>query len=161
MDQMQTGADYADALEQRFAALLALYEQLTPEQIEHDEVVEGWTPKTLLAHVAFWDDFQTRRMQDALRGVTAERGVAQPVEDNDRRLQADRDRSWEEILAQAQAYRSRMIGFALGLDEATLTAKYREGERTLVLAYLLQHMINHTVEHTEQLQAYVIAARSS
>jgi uncharacterized damage-inducible protein DinB len=157
---MQTGADYADALEQRFAALLALYEQLTPEQIEHDEVVEGWTPKTLLAHVAFWDDFQTRRMQDALRGVTAEKGVVQPVEDNDRRLQADRDRSWEEILAQAQAYRSRMIGFALGLDEATLTTKLPEGERTLVLAYLLQHMINHTTEHAEQLQAYLAAERS-
>ncbi len=152
---MTSGSEYAAALERSFAELLALYDQLTPTQIEQGPVADGWTPKTLLAHVAFWDDFQTRRMQDALRGVTAASGVTQPVADNDARLQADAMRDWDEVLAQAQAHRSRMIGFAYGLDEAALTTKYREGERSLVLAYLLQHMVNHTNEHAEQLRAYV------
>ena len=152
---MTTGSEYASALEHSFAELLVLYDQLTPAQIEQGAVGDGWTPKTLLAHVAYWDDFQTRRMQDALLGTTAASGVAQPVGGNDARLQADQTRNWEEVLAQAQAHRSRMIGFAYGLDEAALTAKYPEGERSLVLACLLQHMVNHTTEHTEQLRAFV------
>ncbi len=152
---MTSGSEYASALERAFAELLALYDQLTPAQIEQGAVGDGWTPKTLLAHVAYWDDFQTRRMQDALLGATAASGVTQPVGDNDARLQADQTRNWEDVLSQAQAHRSRMIGFAYGLDEAALTTKYPEGERSLVLAYLLQHMVNHTTEHTDQLRAYV------
>ncbi len=57
---MTSGSEYASALERSFAELLALYDKLTPAQIEQGAVGDGWTPKTLLADVAYRDDFQTR-----------------------------------------------------------------------------------------------------
>ncbi len=152
---MQTGPDYAAELEASFARLLALYDRLTSDEIEGAPLAGGWTPKTILAHVAFWDDYQTRRMEAAREGSSAEIGFPRPGEDNDARMLSDGDRIYASILTEAKGARARMVSFAGGLDAHALAEAYPEGERTLSLAALLRHMIKHTLEHDAELRAYV------
>lgn len=150
----QTGSTYAALLQESFDRLLALYTELSPQEVERAELGDGWTPKTLLAHVGFWDDFQTQRMEEAMKGASAMRGVMWPEEDNDVRMAADSVRSWPEVAAQATAARRRMIAFAAALDDDALTRAYPEGKRMLSLSTLLTHMVRHTEEHAALLRAY-------
>jgi uncharacterized damage-inducible protein DinB len=151
----QTGPAYATELEESFARFLALYDRLTPEEIEGAPLAGGWTPKTILAHVAFWDDYQTRRMKAARAGSSAASGFARPAEDNDTRMANDGDRTYASILEAAKDARSRMVDFAGALEPQSLAEAYPEGARTLSLAALLRHMIKHTLEHDAELRAYV------
>ena len=143
---------YATELESSFADLLALFGELSPAAIESATAGDGWTPKTLLAHVAFWDAYQTRRMEAALAGASAAQGFPRPETDNDTRFEQDGARAWTEVLSAAQSARAQMVTFARGLDEAALTADLPEGDHTLSLARLLRHMINHTNAHAADLQ---------
>lgn len=152
---MQTGPDYAAELEASFARLLALYDRLTSDEIEGAQLAGGWTPKTILAHVAFWDDYQTRRMEAARVGSSAESGFPRPAEDNDARMLSDGSRIYASTLEEAKRARAHMVGFARTLDAQSLAETYPEGERTLSLAALLRHMIKHTLEHDAELRAYV------
>jgi len=156
---MTTGLEYADKLQASYKLFWKALGFFEPEELEQADIRDGWTPKALLAHVAFWDDFQTRRMANAHSGVSANAGVSWPALDNAQRLAIDRERNWDEIVAEANAARQRMIDFARGLDEAELAALYPEGERELSLDKLLRHMVRHTGEHTGDLYDYAGSLR--
>jgi hypothetical protein len=47
-----------------------------------------------------------------------------------------------------------MIDFARSLDDAALATEYPEGERTLSLSALLEHMVRHTRLHAQELLHY-------
>jgi len=154
MDKMTTGQDYATRLQNSYDELWKTIQRFDEAEIEQTDMRDGWTPKALLAHIAFWDDFQTRRMQAALSGATAKTGVTWPALDNDQRIAIDRGRDWGEIVAEADADRQRMIDFARGLDKEAMVADYPEGEHGLSLGKLLRHMVRHTQIHTAELADY-------
>lgn len=143
-----------DKLQRSYEDLIHTLALLEPEELESVRLANGWTPKATLAHVAFWDAFQTRRMQAALAGESAATGLQLPDEDNDQRAARDAQRPWAEILAEADAARQGLIDFAASLTPEALARPYPEGERQLDLAALLTHMIKHTREHTWEIQAY-------
>jgi len=67
MAELRTPEEYTDRLIQsyrRFSETLALLE---PEEYTSPCLPDGWTPVATVAHVAFWDDYQRRRMEAALR----------------------------------------------------------------------------------------------
>ena len=145
-------ATYAERLRRSFDALqyhLALFE---PAEIEESRLENGWTPKAVLAHVAYWDDAQRERMQRALRGEAA--GQRPSAGDNDERAALDEQRPFAEVLAAAEAARARLVAFAETLDPAALERDYPEGERSLSLDKLLAHMVDHTRRHAADLFAY-------
>ena len=156
---MTTGPEYAAKLEESYRGIWKALGFFDPTELEQADLRDGWTPKALLAHVAFWDDFQTRRMVAARSGASAVTGVAWPDLDNDQRLAIDRERDWDEVAAEADAARQRMIDFARELDDAELAALYPEGERDLSLDKLLRHMVRHTREHTGDLYDYAGSLR--
>ena len=153
MTETITPADLAQQLKESFADLCNAVDRLTPDEIEQTRLEDGWTPKAILAHVAFWDDYQTRRMEAAYRGDSAATGFSRPPGDNDERAAHDQARPWAEVAATASAARQRMIAFAESLPVDALTTEYREGERTLSIGALLQHMVRHTREHTQALNS--------
>lgn len=156
---MTTGLEYADKLQASYDLLWKALGFFDQEEIEQADIRDGWTPKGLLAHVAFWDDFQTRRMEAALSGASAATGVVWPALANDQRLAIDRERDWDEIVTESETARQRMIDFARGLDDAALATLYPEGERDLSLDKLLRHMVRHTREHTGDLYDYAGSLR--
>lgn len=112
------------------------------------------SPKALVAHVAFWDDFQRRRMEAALTGAWAE-AREWPAEDNDARFARDAARPWEEVAAEARANRAALVAFARSLTPEQVAAVYREGGKERpVLAILLPHMAGHAREHGQELRRY-------
>lgn len=116
-----------------------------------------WSPKVMVAHVAFWDDWQTRRMQHAVRGEAATQPFARPAGDNDVRAANDAERDFAEVLDAADLARQRLIDFAINLD-APIEATYpeiRSGEqRDLNLSELLHHMAHHTRDHAWTIRRY-------
>jgi uncharacterized damage-inducible protein DinB len=128
-------------------------------ELEAAQLASGWTPKALLAHVAFWDDFQTRRMRAAYAGSASQASLPHPTSDNDQRAAEDSQRPWAEIVTAADGARQRMIDFARSLPPEALLQEYPEGERTLSLARLLGHMVKHTQNHTLELRAYAGSLR--
>ena len=151
---MSTAAGIAERLQAAYDKLCTIFALLEVDEIEHGRMADGWSPKALMAHVAFWDDYQTKRMQAAIQGSSAADGFAAPTIGNDDRAQHDAARPWSTILAEADSARRRMIEFAQTLDQQTLTTIYPEGERTLSLTDLLEHMVRHTRLHAQDLNHY-------
>lgn len=154
MSEQRTPEEYARQLEEsyrRFSEILALLE---PVEMDAACLPDGWSPLATVAHVAFWDDFQRRRMEAALSGAWAET-VPWPVEDNDSRAGADASRAWEEVLAEADANRQKLVEFARGLSPEQIGAVYREdGRERPVVQILLEHMPKHVREHARTISAY-------
>lgn len=150
---MSTPSELADNLERSYANFWKTLSLLEVEERDRPCLHDGWSPKALLAHVAFWDNYQTQRMMAALNGESAVQGFNRPNEDNDERAAADAARNWDEVAADADAYRQRMIDFARSLREEQLTS-YAEGERQLDLAKLLAHMSKHVREHAGEVYRY-------
>ncbi len=151
---MNRAQEVAEQLQAAYESLCRTFGLLELHEIEQGQMVDGWTPKALMAHVAFWDTYQTARMGAARQGESAAQGFTRPPTDNDERAQSDNARPWATILAEADAARQAMIDFARTLDDTALTTAYPEGERTLLLATLLEHMVRHTRLHAQELQRH-------
>lgn len=144
----------ADQLQAAYDRLWHTLALLDPAEMETSRLANQWTPKALLAHVAFWDECQRQRMAAALRGETAQTGFVFPPLDNDARAALDEARSWDEVVSAADTARQALIAFARSLDAERLTRDYPEGEQTLSLQKLLTHMVRHTQLHAQELYQY-------
>lgn len=154
MPELRTPEEYTERLIQsyrRFSETLALLE---PEEYTSPCLPDGWTPVATVAHVAFWDDYQRRRMEAALTGGWAEQ-MPRPAEDNDTRAAADRSRTWEDVLAEADANRQKLVDFSRGLTPEQIATVYREGgQERPVLQILLEQMSRHVGEHGQTIASY-------
>ena len=143
-------APYTLELRATFDDLLYILAQLEDDEIENGHLANTWTPKALVAHVAFWDNVQRRRMEDALGGA---RSFVRPPGDNESRAAAEQ-RPIAEVLAEAEAARTALIAFAASLPAEALARNYPEDEHTLSFDRLLLHMVQHTRQHRDNLFAY-------
>lgn len=154
MTALPTPNEYADRLTrsyQRFSETLALLE---PEEYTAPCLPDGWTPVATVAHVAFWDDYQRRRMEAALIGAWAEE-MPHPQGDNDARAQMDASRAWEEALIEADTNRQKLVDFARSLTPEQIVAVYRENRQERpVVQILLEQMSRHVREHAQIIHAY-------
>lgn len=144
----------AARLQESYARLRHTLALLEPEEIEHGRMTNDWTPKALVAHVAFWDDVQTQRMRAALAGASSYTGFARPSSTNDDRAAADAGRPLDAILTAADAAREGLASFAAGLSPEQLARLLPEGDTSLVLRERIEHMIRHTRTHHQELWAY-------
>lgn len=128
--------------------------EMEPEEIENAQLESGWSAKALVAHVAFWDDYQHRRMEAALSGTSRQSGFARPLTDNDARALEDAGRPWAEVEQAAKSARQRLVEFARNLSPDVLEQEYREGEKSFSILKQLQHMAHHVRLHRRELQAY-------
>lgn len=152
---MKSTADYlATELRVAFDDFLRTLALLERGEIENGRLESGWSPKALVAHIAFWDQIQTRRMQDAIAGTSAQSGFVPPAQTNDERSALDASRSLDEILDAADRARGELIRLVETLTPAQMAHRFPEGESTLAPMRLAEHMVNHTRQHTRQLWRY-------
>lgn len=144
----------ADQLQAAYDSLWRTLDLLDATEMETGRLENNWTPKALLAHIAFWDEYQRQRMEAALQGASAQSGFTRPTMDNDERAALDDDRPWDEVVAAADEARQRLIDFARALDPAGLDQEYSEGDRPLSMQKLLEQMVRHTQLHAQELYSY-------
>ena len=124
---------------------------LTPEEYTRPCLENGWTPLAMVAHVAYWDRFQLRRMESAVRGGGP---IPSPAACNDERAACEH-RSWDAVLIEADDARGQMIEFALSLTQEQIDAIYEDsGESRPVVKQLLTHMPRHVDEHAVEVHRY-------
>lgn len=145
---------WADQLQAAYDKLWHMLALLEPTELESGRLENQWTPKALLAHVAFWDEWQRQRMEAALQGATAQSGFTFPTVDNDERAAMDETRPWAEVVVAADTARQALITFARALTPADLEYAYPEGEQSLSLTQVLAHMVRHTQLHAGELYHY-------
>lgn len=149
-----TPAQLAEALEYSSFLFWETLAEMEQEEVECAKLACGWSAKSLVAHIGFWDDYQRRRMEAALAGTSQAAGFARPTQDNDARAQADANRPWLEVEEAAKAAREKLVTFARKLPPEALLQEYREGENSLSLLKLLQQMANHVRGHRREIQGY-------
>ncbi len=149
-----TPAELAQELEYSGMLLWETLAELEQEEIESTKLASGWSPKAVVAHVAFWDDYQHRRMEAALAGTSQAAGFARPLRDNDERARGDANRPWHEVEAAAKLARQQLVDFARNIAPAALARDYQEGARTFSVLGQLQHMARHVRAHRREIQAY-------
>ena len=159
-EQVTSGSELAVLLEQSYFELRNTLAEFDVDEQAGADLGEGWTPISLLAHIAFWDVYQRRRMEAALAGETASERFPPPDEKNDERLASDRLRQWEDVAGEADSARNRLIMFVQSLKEDVCNVPVEEGGSPLYIQGLIRHMVRHTEEHHEQLLK-AIAQRSS
>ena len=144
----------AAELRESHAGLLHTLALLEPQEIEYGCMANEWTPKALIAHVAFWDNVQTRRMQAALDGSSATTGFVPPAATNDERAVADAEQPLEVLLSAADAAREGLVRFVAGISPEQLAQPLPEGDASLLLHQCIVHMIHHTYMHDRDLWSY-------
>ncbi len=144
----------AQQLEESYAEFGRILVLLETSEHEKPCLHSGWSPKMVVGHVAYWDDYQLRRMQAALVGEWAER-VPSHLVTNDERARHDKHRSWAEVTSAAERARRDLIHFARACTPAQIEAIYREaGEDRQILYQLLHHMSRHVAEHGAEIFRY-------
>jgi hypothetical protein len=155
MAQIPTPAQLAADLEYALMLFWETWAELEAEEVAQAAVMPGWTPQALAAHIAFWDDYQRRRMVAIVDGTAPAAGFPRPAVDNDARAQADSARPWSEVEAAINTAHAALVDFARRLDPAALTTDYRDGDRPFSALKQLQHMRGHVLEHRRELQLYL------
>jgi uncharacterized damage-inducible protein DinB len=143
---------HAERLRRSFDRLQYTLALLEPGEVENARLDNGWTPKAVLAHIAFWDDVQRTRMERILQGEAS--GLHASAGDNDERAALDAERPLAEVQAAGEAARARLVAFAESFDPAALARDDPQGERRAALDRLLAHMVDHTRRHAADLFAY-------
>ena len=149
-----TPAQLADELEYSGNLLWETMAEMEAEEIEATKLASGWNAKAVVAHVAFWDDYQRRRMEAALAGTSHAAGFTRPLMDNDARARGDANRPWHEVETAAKKARRQLVEFARTIAPGALTLDYPEGDKTFSILNQLQHMSRHVRAHRREVQAY-------
>lgn len=113
-----------------------------------------WTSTQVLAHVAFWDRYQTQRLQRGLAGNSTPGELdeqANAALENDDRA-ATEHRTNAEVETESAAAREALVEFVRSLSEDALHTPYEEGDWPLSLVQLIHQVgIWHVRAHTASL----------
>jgi uncharacterized damage-inducible protein DinB len=153
-DEKITPEQVATRLEQSDTELWRTISLLDEGEVESARLAAGWSPKALVAHVAFWDDYQTRRLQAVLAGQVGPEGFPRAEQDNDQRAVLDEKRDWTQIADEADAARKRIIAFTRALSQDDFYREAADGSRTITPVARLEHMVTHTRDHTKEIFEY-------
>jgi hypothetical protein len=138
------------ALQQSHSQLRETLDALPPGAADRG----GWSPGQVLALVAFWDRYQSERLQRALTGEslpTELEDQAGGAEENDARAANER-RGLAEPFEESTAARAALLAFVSALSEDQLHARYDEGSWPLSLVQLIHQVgIWHVRAHTAAL----------
>lgn len=147
-------AELANELEYSSRLLWETLAEMEVEEIESARLKSGWSAKAVVAHIAFWDDYQRRRMEAALAGTSQAAGFVRPLADNDPRARGDANRPWLEVEEAAREARQRLIDFARTLSPEVLTQEFREGDHSFSILKQLEHMAHYVRLHRREIKAY-------
>lgn len=148
------------ALKSRLAALLrqghaderAFGDTLSPEERERTGTVDAWATKEVIAHLAYWRERETERVQALARGE-----APPPFEDYERMNSesfADlASHSWENAISRSQSATEDLIAAIEQLPDSVLAGSAQAAEKsgpvmavTTIIGNGYQHPLQHIAE---------------
>jgi tetratricopeptide (TPR) repeat protein len=81
---------------------------------------DHWSAKDVMAHVTVWNDRLAADLEAAARGVAPPERISDFDEANREIFEANRERSWEELLAYEEQVFARLVASVEALTEETL-----------------------------------------
>jgi uncharacterized protein (TIGR03083 family) len=119
--------EFLEHLRQRRAELEQAIAGLTPEQWLQPGSNGTWSPKDVLAHIT-WHEREMIGVIEGMALVGSEWWGLPTDERNARIFEANRERTWQDVLAEAQRVYPRLVQALEGLDEAAYqdAGLYRE-----------------------------------
>lgn len=131
--------------------LLGLDEQTLTEE----PVLDGWTVKDILAHIAAWDRWEHRTMQQMVEGKAPDFTAVEDVDRfNATVVDAWRERSLGEVLAELEDARATWVAWlqSLPVEEFFQSRRYDEYEWSFPDCLRVQW--EHDAEHAQQVAAW-------
>ncbi len=158
----QTSASKAD-LKSRLAALLrqghaderAFGAMLPPEERERTGTVDAWAPKEIIAHLAYWRERETERVQALARGE-----APPPFEDYERMNTESftdlAEHSWEMAIARSQRATEDLIAAIERLPDSVLAGPAHVAEKSgpvMAVTTIIGNGYQHPLQHLAEMSA--------
>ena len=153
---VKTKADVERELERAWTEIRSAVESVPEDEIDQPGVVEGWSTKDLMGHMAFW----STRAAETLRAVSAGRTAELPQgqgdnwlnEWNNREYQARKDKPWKEVRGEwVSAHEEARKALAETSEEA-LFGPYKTGK---LINWFEGDTYGHYAEHIEHIQTWL------
>jgi hypothetical protein len=156
---MATKVSKADAtreLERSWAELRSVIESVPDDEIAQPGVVDEWSVKDIVGHIAFWADrgAATLRASNAgsLESLVWGEGDTWVDEWNAREFQARKDRPYAELRGEwLKAHEAARLALEAATDD-TLNTPFRQGT---VAAYYVGDTYEHYKEHAGQIKDWL------
>lgn len=151
-----TKAEVERELEAAWTQIRSAVEAVPEDEIEAQGVVEDWSTKDLMGHMAFW----TRRGADTLRAVNSGTADQLPKPEGDswldewnkREYLARKDRPWQDVRSEwVSAHESARQALAETQEEA-LFGPFRTGK---LINWFEGDTYGHYLEHLEHITAWL------
>ena len=149
-------ADAVRQLEKEWTALRSVVESVPQEEVSAPGVVDDWSVKDILGHIAFWADRGAITLNASNTGnfdnVKFGEGDNWVDEWNAREAKARKNKPYKEIRGEwLTAHEHARKALEDATDE-TLNAKYRKGT---ILAFYVGDTYEHYKEHHDQIKAWL------
>jgi hypothetical protein len=156
MAEPTTKAEVEGQLERAWAEVRSAVESVPESEIEAKGIVEDWSAKDLMGHMAFWSN----RAAITLRAMSAGRpeDIPQPSgenwldEWNSREYQARKDKPWRDVRSEWIIAHEEARKALSETQEATLFAPYRTGK---LINWFAADTYEHYAEHLEHIKAWL------
>jgi hypothetical protein len=137
------------------ARLLEQVNGLDEKALTGSALVDDWTAKDLLAHIAAWDHWALQEMQRMLKGEPPDLTTVRDEDAfNAAAVTAWRNRSLNEVLAELQAARTSWVAWLEDLPEETFSQRSLVQEENWSFPGWLEVYWRHDAEHAAQLAAW-------
>ncbi len=123
-----TKTELLEAMREAQARWEAALARVPPERFTEPTMHGGWSVKDTVGHVAYYERWLLDWLQDAVRGkitIATHRDLLNADQRNVLIYQENKDRSLEEILAQARQVHDRLYQYVRLLPEAELFDPHR------------------------------------
>ena len=139
----------------RMELLLA---QLSVAEINQSGAIGVWSVKDALAHIAFWERYETNIIRDAMRGATPVLVADDETERSNASVVAQYyQRSLAAVIAEWQQAREDLLEEIAELTEADLndTDRFAWSNGVTLLEHIAASSYDHEQEHIEQIRAWM------
>jgi hypothetical protein len=153
---MTSKGDATRELERHWAALRSVGESVPDEEIAQPGVVEEWSVKDIVGHIAFWADRGAATLRasntGSFEGLVWGEGETWVDDWNERESQARKDRPYAEIRGELlKAHEAARQALEAATND-TLNAPFRGNT---VADFYIGDTYTHYKEHAEQIKAWL------
>lgn len=142
-------------LEYGRAQLLNAIEGLSQRELTEIPIYEGWTIKDVLAHVIGWDRRVIQTIPLMLQNRADEIPDVEVDEYNRRSVEAGKDKSLAEILAEIKDTHRQIMGLLAPLSRVDVEMRReRHGRIITIQSYVIDVMMEHERQHAVEIEQW-------
>ena len=143
-------------LEQSWTQLRSVIESVPDEEVTAPGVVEDWSIKDVMGHIAYWDERAASTLRAAIAGdfskLTKGEGPNWVDEWNKRECLARKDKTYKEVRGEWLTAHESARKALEDAPETALDMKFGQGK---VLSYFEGDTYTHYDEHAAQIKAWL------